>query len=226
MLQGVHTNQWIVRKPPKHDKWDPDIIDNDEEARKNAKIIRSKIVGWTNSIINEYCKIESVKEIDPEGVSEYLAFEDFSLEKGNENTMSNGLDNDSNISKIKNNPSIINRISVQGLKEEGIDNQEGEIHNNDNSGMSNSSSSGGSTGNGNSNIVTKSQGSKSLFEEEKPMKLQRIMPVSVVNGIYKIVLIPTNDYEKVEIELKAVGEDSRKENIPIIKYTINSKTTP
>lgn len=213
-------------EPPKHDKWDPDIIDNDEEARKNAKIIRSEIVRWTNNIINEYCKIESVKEIDPEGVSEYLAFEDFSLEKGNENTMSNGLDNDSNISKIKNNPSIINRVSVQGLKEEGVDNQEDEIHNNDNSGMSNSSSSGGSAGDGNINIVTKSQGSKSLFEEEKPMKLQRIMPVSVVNGIYKIVLIPTNDYEKVEIELKAVGEDSRKENIPIFKYTINSKTTP
>ncbi len=213
-------------EPPKHDKWDPEIIDNDEIARKQAKNVRSKIITWTNDIINEYCKTENVEEIDPEGVSEYLCFEDFSLDQGtgSEPTI-NGLETNSSILKIKNRPSLINRVSVQGLKEIGDDTQEDEIHNNDRNGQGNLTSSGGTVNDGNSNVITKDQGSKSLFEEDKPMSLQRILPISPTNGIYKITLIPNNDYDKIVIGLKAIGDDRRKENITIVKFTVNSKTT-
>ena len=213
-------------EPPKHDRWDPEIIDNDELARKRAKNTRSQIISWTNDIINEYCKTENIQEIDPEGVSEYLSFEDFSLEQGTGNEqISNSLDTNSSIEKIKTKPSLLNRVAVQGLKEIGKDSQEDEIHNNATNGKSNSTSSGGTANGGNSNVITRNKGAKSIFEEEKSMSLQRILPVSLSNGIYKITLIPSKDYDKVDIELKAVGDDSRKENINIIKFAINSKTT-
>lgn len=213
-------------EPPKHDNWDPDIIDNDEERRKYAKNIRAKIIKWEHEMINDCCKTENKQEIDPEGVSEYLAFEDFSLDQGEGMDLTtNALSLDSSIQKIKDKPSIINRVAIQGLKEEGEDSQDEEIHNSKNDGTSDSISSGGSANDGSNSIVTKNPGTKSLFEEEKPMSLQRISPVSISNGLYRISLVPTKDYEKVEIELKAIGDDSRKENIPILKFAINNRTT-
>lgn len=214
-------------EPPKHDKWDPDIIDNDENERKRAKNIRSQIINWTNNSINEYCKTENVKEIDPEGVSEYLSFDDFTLDSGvgNEKNASS-LNLDSTIEKIKDKPTLMNRVAVQGLKELGDDSLDEEIRNENSNGISNDTSSGGTNnGNGHNDVVTKNQGTKSLFEEAKSMSIQRIMPVSVPNGIYRIILCPTIDYDKVQIELKAIGDDSRRESIPILKYTINSKST-
>ena len=214
-------------EPPKHDKWDPDIIDNDEEFRKRARSIRNKIIGWANEKINEYCKTESAQEIDPEGVSEYLAFDEFSLEDGTDNENgNNSLEQASTVEKIKQKVSIINRVAVQGLKDIGEDSKEEDINNNDTKGDRGSRSSGGEKGNqGNADIITPNVGSKTLYEEDKTMTIQKSIPVSISNGLYKIVLQPSKNYEKINVELKAIGDDSKKESIPIIKYTLNSITT-
>ena len=55
--------------------------------------------------------------------------------------------------------------------------------------------------------------------------IQKTIPISISNGLYKIILQPAKNYEKLNVELKAIGDDSKKESIPIVKYTLNNVTT-
>ena len=50
-------------EPPKHDEWDPEIIE-DEHVKSKAKEIRRKIIHWVNSTIVEECKTEYQDVID------------------------------------------------------------------------------------------------------------------------------------------------------------------
>ena len=227
IVNGPQLNEILKNiEPPKHDQWDPDIIDNDENAREYARKIRGSIITWTNSCINEYCKTENVEELDPEGVSEYLFFDDFSVYDGKDKQKSkNALNSISMVEKIKSKPSILNKVAVQGLKEQGNDSIDEEIRNDSTNGLSEKEPSAGEkNSDSQKQVVTKNPGSKKLFEEEKSMLLQRIIPVSVSNGIYRIVLSPKIDYDKVIIQLQAIGDDKHKENIIITKYTFNKKT--
>lgn len=228
IVKGKELNSILKNiEPPKHDKWDPDIIDNDEEFRKKAKSIKAKIIGWVNEKINEYCKTESAQEIDPEGVSEYLAFDECSFDDGSKmDDGNNTLEPASIVDKIKQKVSIINRVAVQGLKEAGDDSKEEDINNNDTRGDVGVKSSGGvSKNDGNADVVTPNNGSKTLYDEAKTMTIQKTIPISISNGLYKIILQPAKNYEKLNVELKAIGDDSKKESIPIVKYTLNNVTT-
>lgn len=214
-------------EPPKHDRWDPDIIDNDETARKDAARIRSQIISWTNNSIIENCKTENVEEIDPEGVSQYLFFDDFSFDSvGVNNERTTSIDSESSVNTIKEKPSLINRIAVQGLQDIGNGYTDEEVHNDSTHGEGGGLSGGGEHNeDGQDKVITKNEGPKTMYEEAAAMTIQRITPKSYKQGIYRILLCPSQDRDQVSIELKAIGDDRQKESIPILKYTINRDTT-
>lgn len=58
------------------------------------------------------------------------------------------------------------------------------------------------------------------------LKYQRITALSPNEGIYKIILCPTEDCNSLFIKFSAIGEGGLNDNIIVEKFTIDKQTTP
>ncbi len=105
-------------EPPRHDKWDPGII-QDVNERGRAKSIKRKMDDWMNTTIDEVCKSDAGREIDPDGMSQFLPDD---LNDGNKRNKksSEAIEADTKVQKIIGRKIVSTNEQTVGKMEEGI----------------------------------------------------------------------------------------------------------
>lgn len=215
-----------LAEPPKHNKWDYKLIEDKEESKKAKKYIddiREKV----RKLIDENYKIITEDTVDAD-VGEYLPDELEDLAGKNKQS---GEDKLSPVQKVSGKPKTYefpkdnrNEIAKSAIGDSV----------NDESGTGNQTqnperypepkippevdpSTGGSTGG-----VSKGEGTKT-YTPYYDLKLQKIFAMNPKVGLYKLILKPTNDREKIYVNFSAVGEGLSTDAITVEKYTINNQ---
>lgn len=201
-IDGVEINKLLkLMEPPKHDKWDPDMLD---DARKSyGRNMVNKINKLVASSIESMCKLESVEEIDPDGVSLFLPDEtDFINQKGDthDRILENPLMEIENLRKEK--PLIFKQNSNE--KELQTDMSE---EKNTNSKANNEEH--------NRQKVASDQEDTKQYNKNVEAKL-RIVPLQSENGIYNFIIISENNYSDAIFVFNRIGEDGGTESVKIM----------
>lgn len=209
-------------EPPAHDNWDAGLLEDEKES-KEAEKIRSKLIKWVSDQISEKCKSEYSEEIDLDGISEYLPFEDDDSSLGindtNENSENNenssGLDTNTKIVDDpivygqKVNQTRITAKKVKGIKDERI------IKRNETNGGTLGGVGGVEDENSKDDVTAKGDGNKSLITPK--VIFQRISGTPQ-DGRYSIVFKLENDCDRIRLYLDVLGDDANSESINIVSY--------
>ncbi len=202
-------------EPPAHDNWDPGLIEDDPEMQKEAKKYRSKLIAWVNKTITEKCRGEETDEMDLDGMSAYLPFDEEDKSLGGEPEKEISPDSDTKVNPpITSTKPNVRKVSIVAKKVKGIKDEDSDPHNTGGGG-----SSGGSAGtpdpNGEDNVTAAVEGKKSI---NIPKILRQRVSKTPVDSQYRVVFMLEEDCPKMHIALKSVGDDGRKESIKIIDY--------
>lgn len=214
-------------EPPRHNRWDYKQIEaSDREKRKSAKKCIQKIDDFVLSILRNQFEVVTEKTVDAAGVGEYLPDDVDGIEGQSEGT--DILKVKVKIGKIKTNHTRQGTTTQVGVREEGMV-EEGEVHNH----VKNPDPKpprpkppkpvipdpddpdpqpGAMPGKGLKIVSTPN------------LSAQRAFPVSSSQGLYKIVIRPTETYENLYIECFAVGEDGRSDLLEMETFTYNSNS--
>lgn len=198
-------------EPPKHDKWDPDIM-ADESLKKIGRKLRGEVIKWVNDVIDEACKSDATDEIDPDGMSQYLPDE---LEDGykTSHNETNALDAKADVQKIIKKSIIETNIKTTGYNEKG-NAEEGSVNNTTAGGEGEEETTGAGSGSGNDRVGKTGEGTKII---NRPVLLkQRVFQGK--QGHYKAAIMVEDDCENAYITINALGEDGQLEPINIIEY--------
>lgn len=206
-------------EPPKHDEWDPKIIE-DVRAKNKAMEIRSSIIKWVNKTIIEECKTEYQDVIDPDGMSQFLPLEmnDSKTKGASPETIS------------PDGETTVGNIVKKSLKMRSVVSNSSNTRGNANDGQGGNSGTGGTSHNpggekdpnGETQVHSKKDNGKNNVENSPKVMYQRSFPVSPNNEIYKTVVALEEDNENVHITAKDVGDDGKGDIIKITEYTIDS----
>ena len=208
-------------EPPKHDEWDPGILE-DKTKRKLAEKHRRELIKWVNDTIIENCKGEETNEIDLEGVSAYLPYDETDDDLGVEDKEDISPDSESKVGDIwKTNPNI-RKTTISAKKVKGVKDDNTDPHNNEGGGSGHGHSGGTEDPKGEDEVIAPKAGKKTL---NTPIVLQQRIMQMPSNSSYRIGFTLKNDCDKVNIQIKAIGDDRRKENVDIIDYKIGKTTT-
>lgn len=203
-------------EPPRHNRWDYKLIDG-EASKDRRKLAKQCINAIDKMVLDELKKQFEVKtesSIDAEGVGEYLP----DYEDGTDGL---GVGDDALRVKIK-----IGKIQVikekesfimsEGLKQKG-EPVDGTVHNRGTNPnfkpdvilpetvVPDGKSNYDGTGNG--------EGTKNITIPQ--MIAERIFPINIVQGLYKIVIIPKEKYNNLFIACYAVGEDGHTDYVNV-----------
>lgn len=209
-------------EPPKHDEWDPKILE-DAREKKRATEIRSGIISWVNKTIVEQCKAEYQDVIDPDGMSQFLPLElDETAGKGAPKA-SESPDAETTVESMKRKNIKMRSVVAPSINTKGTSND----------GQGSNSSSGGTTHNpggesdpsGGEKVHAPRERGKNAVENSPKVLSLRSYPVSAHCDIYKTIVILEEDSNRVHISAKAMGDDGRSELVIIKEYTIDSKRT-
>ena len=204
-------------EPPKHDEWDPKIL---EDARDKAKAteIRSKIIHWVNKTIVEECKTEYQDVIDPDGMSQFLPLElnDSKTKGASPATISPDGETE------------IKSVAKKSLKLRSVVSSSINTRGNANEGQGSNKGTGGTTHNpggeqnpgGEDKVHAQKQGGKNNVENSPKVMYQRSFPITANYDIYKTIVVLEEDNDNVHISAKAVGDDGKSEAVKITEYTI------
>lgn len=204
-------------EPPQHNEWDPGIIEDDIQKKKASKI-RSQLITWANDTIVEECQVKLPDEMDLDGISQYLPFDEDDLSLGTDNKNSSSLNGENSLGEKRPVTPNIKRIPLSATKTKGIKSDDMEPHN---------SSTGGSRGgtggvedsNGEDTITAVSPGNKSIRVPK--VQKQRIIKTPAPST-YRVALSLEEDCKSVNIALSSVGDDNRKERIKILSFRTKS----
>lgn len=205
-------------EPPQHNKWDPDLIDfeSNPDENKRAKKARNELIKWTNEQILKYCQSSSQDEIDLDGVSAYLPYDEDDSSLGNSGNEENKTPD--SINTVTSTPTPI-KIHPQtkkltAKKVSGYKNEEYETTNDDGGGKKHGTG-GIEDPNGPDNVKTPADADKSIVVPKVIM--QRIIQMPAAST-YRVTLMLEEDCPFVHLSLKAIGDDGTKEDIEIKEY--------
>ena len=204
-------------EPPAHDKWDPGLIEDDPDAKKEAETYRGKLIAWVNKTITEKCRGEESDEIDLDGISAYLPFDDDDKALGTEEKNDITPDGDSKTgTPIVVKPNV-RKISIVAKKVKGFKDEDFEPHNEGGGGHS-----GGSAGtedpNGPDDVTAPVPGNKSV---NIPRILRQRVFKTPADSQYRAVFMLEEDCPKIHLALKSIGDDGKKEKLNILDYKID-----
>ena len=204
-------------EPPAHDNWDPGLIEDDPEAQEEAKKYRGKLIAWVNRTITEKCRGEESDEIDLDGMSAYLPFDEEDKALGAEAKEDISPDGDTKMDTPTTSKPNVRKISIVAKKVNGYKDENSDPHNGGGGG-----SSGGSAGtedpNGPDKVTAPVQGNKSV---NIPRILRQRVSKAPAESQYRAVFMLEEDCPKIHLALKAVGDDGKKEKIKIVDYKID-----
>lgn len=220
IARGTKLNEKLKNmEPPKHDEWDPDILEDIKE-KKEAKDIRSKIVSWTNKCIVEECKTEYQDTIDPDGISQFLPLELEDTQQKGAAKESITPDGDIAISNIKKRTLKMKSTVSPSVNTFGVSN----------GGSGNNKTAGGTTHNpggerdpsGTEKVHVEKKKGQNKVENSPKVLYQRSYPITPNYEIYKTIIVLEEDNERVHIFARAIGDDGKSEALKIKEYTIDS----
>ena len=204
-------------EPPAHDNWDPGLIEDDPEAQDEAKKYRGKLIAWVNRTITEKCRGEETDEIDLDGMSAYLPFDEEDKALGSEPKEDITPDGDTRIDTPTVTKPNVRKISIVAKKVKGVKDENSDPHNEGGGG-----SSGGSAGtedpNGPDIVTAPVPGKKSV---NIPRILRQRVSKAPADSQYRAVFMLEEDCPKIHLALKSIGDDGRKEKLKIIDYKID-----
>lgn len=213
-------------EPPAHDNWDPGLIEDDPELEKKAKKYRGQLIAWVNKTITEKCRCEDSEELDLDGMSAYLPFDEEDTSLGAEPKEDITPDGESHFkTPTITNPNI-RKVSITAKKVKGHKDEKTDPHNQVGGG-SGRGSGGSADPAGPDNVSAPTQGNKSL---NIPRILRQRITKTPKESQYRVVFMLEDDCPKVHMAVKALGDDGNKEKIKILSYkdgrsirTINSE---
>lgn len=222
LVNGDAMNDMLkLMEPPKHDKWDYKLLPDDKMP--SGRSIMKKLSKFITESIESICKIESPEEIDPDGVSSFLPDDvDFVNKKGPKNNTKYRPETVEieNVKKVK---TEISKGSTIGKMSTG-EVTEGDVHNNTDSGKEFDTeipTTGKENNIGDDVVVEQPSGPKEIV---KPLNSTiRLIPISTERGLYKVIALFRNNYSKVYLNFKSVGEDGSQDLIDVIGYNDNGK---
>ena len=204
-------------EPPAHDNWDPGLIEDDPKAQDEAKKYRGRLIAWVNRTITEKCCGEESDEIDLDGMSAYLPFDDDDKALGSEAKTDITPDGDTKIDTPTATKPNVRKVSIVAKKVKGVKDENSDPHNEGGGG-----SSGGSAGtedpNGPDIVTAPVQGKKSV---NIPRVLRQRVSKAPADSLYRAVFMLEEDCPKIHLALKSIGDDGRREKIKIIDYKID-----
>ncbi len=208
-------------EPPRHNRWDYKLIEGEEnkERRKRAKNVINSIDEKVLAYLKDQFEVVTGDSIDAEGVGEYLPDEVDEL--GDGGTGDDILRPKIKIGKLRVVKPVQTVEESEGEKSTG-NKVDGEVHNDEDNPQPDvdvvpkpiePDEDGESEG------TKPGKGPKSV--RIPVMKTQRAFPISVDQGIYKIILAPSETYEKLFFSCKAIGEDGRTDSLEIEKAKLD-----
>ena len=212
IVRGKKLNKILKSmEPPKHDKWDPEII-SDETERKKGNNIRGKIIKWVNNTIDEVCKSDFIDEIDPDGMSHFLPDE---LEDGKKTPtdQANSIESKQSVQKIIKRKIQTTNVNTSGRNVDGTP-EEGSVNNVTSGAEGGQETSGVGGGTGNERVGKPDEGSKII---NRPAILkQRVFQSS--SGSYNASIMVEDDCDNVYLSISALGDDGRLEEVLVTEY--------
>lgn len=201
-------------EPPQHNKWDPDIIEDDPNRNQYAKRIRSALVRWTNDTIIECCRCEVPDEIDLDGVSAYLPFDDNDMGLGNDEEENNSPNAENVPGEVRRSKQQVRTVKLTATKVKG--------YKDDNTTPSNEVGGGKKPGTGGTPDPEGPDDVTAPMPGEKAVNVPKVISQRIIqmpaSSSYRVVLMLENDCPTVHISVKAIGDDGTKENIVIKEY--------
>lgn len=212
IVRGKELNKLLkAMEPPKHDKWDPEII-ADESERKKGKDIRRKIIKWVNDSIDEICKSDYTDEIDPDGMSQFLP-DEFEDGKKTPTDQANSIESKQSIQKVIKRKIQTTNVKTAGRNVEGTP-EEGNVNNATSGAQGGEETTGAGGGTGNERVGKPDKGTKII---NRPAILKQRVYQSI-NGNYNASIMVEDDSDDVYISVSAMGDDGRLEDILIKEY--------
>lgn len=213
-------------EPPAHDKWDPGLIEDDPKTQADAEKYRGRLISWVNKTITERCRGEDTGEMDLDGMSAYLPFDEEDKALGSEEKEDISPDGNNKVGTPNVSKPNIRKVSIVAKKVPGVKDDNSDPHNGGGGG-----SQGGSAGTpdpeGKDKVTAPMPGNKSV---SIPKILRQRVSKAPAAAQYRIVFMLEEDCAKIHLALKAVGDDGKKEKINILeskidrrKKTINSE---
>ena len=214
-------------EPPRHNRWDYKQIDSsDRERRREAREAIEKIDTLVLNLLKSEFEVATEKTIDAAGVGEYLP--DDVDDMGGQTEGDDILKAKIKIGKIKTNKNPQGTMTQVAVQEQGTE-VTGEVHNNER----------------NPNpIIPRPKPPVPVYpnpDDPDPKKgatpgkglktvntpnliAQRAFPISSIQGLYKIVIKPAEDYNNMFVECFAVGEDGRLDSLEMETFTYDGKS--
>lgn len=204
-------------EPPKHDKWDYNLISKKEKIKRdNAKNAIKKINDWVVDVLKEQYETVTENEIDSE-VGEYLPDEvgDF----GNVQQGDDILRVKQTVASVREKLPKIAIIQDSAEKTSGTE-ISGDPHNKET----------------NTRPIPTPKPPKPVDSDKEPetdgiaagkgnklitypnIEKQRVFPINQEQGLYKLIVVAEKDYDKTYMYFSSVGEDGRKETLNVNYY--------
>lgn len=219
VVRGKQLNKVLKSmEPPRHDKWDPDIISEYAERERGRKI-RANIIRWVNSSIDEICRSDAAEDIDPDGISQFLPDEFDDGQKKN-NKSSIAVESKTEVQKvmIKNIKTAI--VHTAGRTVEGTL-EGGSVNNMTSGGEGGEKTSGAGLAGGKDKVGTSGNGPKII---DRPALLkQRIYQAASQENKYKAAIMLEDNCTDIYLSVTAIGDDGRTEKLTILEYEMNGE---
>lgn len=213
-------------EPPKHNKWDYKLIEDKDESKIAKKYI-DDINEKVKKLIDENYKIVADDTVDAD-VGEYLPDEVEDLANKNKQDGNDKLRPVQNFGK----PKVVDfpkdsssEIAKQDTGEP-VETDDPDIRNTEKNPEPypepktpkevEQDSSGTEEG------ISKGEGTKT-YTTYPALKLQKIFAINPKQGLYKLVLKPIRDCERIFVDFSAFGEGASKDSLVVEKYTVNSR---
>lgn len=214
-------------EPPKHNKWDHKLVEDKDESKKAKRCI-DDINEKVNKLIDENYKIVTDDTVDAD-VGDYLPDEVYDLPN---KSKKGGDDKLRPVQKVLGKPKIIDfpkdnhsEIAKQDIGEP-VAGDEPDVRNKNTNPTpipdSKIPKEVDPSKNGKEKGVSKGEGTKT-YTTYPALNLQKIFAIKPSQGLYKLILNPIKDCEKIFVDFSAIGEGSSKDLLEVEKYSVNSR---
>lgn len=221
VVQGSKLNELLKNiEPPQHNKWDPELIENNPEENKKAKKYRSQLISWVNDTIVGCCRSEVPDEVDLDGVSAYLPFDEDDPALGTEDKEDKSPDTINALGDMYRKTTHARTVKLAAKKVRGHK-KEDVTPTNETGGGKKPGSGGAADPHGPDKVKTPAPGDKQINLPKVVM--QRIVQMPAPNT-YRVALMLEEDCSVAHIAIKAIGDDGTKENVLIREYKIDRRT--
>ena len=208
-------------EPPTHDRWDPGIAEDDPVVYRQAVKYRRELIRWMNDEIVRCCRSEEREEIDLDGVSAYLPFDEDDKDLGGN---SDEEDNSPNAETAIGTPTSKRpnqrSVSLVAKRVSGQSIEDAEPHNRTTGGSSRRGLGGTADPEGHDKVTAPEPGPKTV-NTPKIMR-QRIIQMPAP-ALYRVALRLEEDCREVNVAVNAIGDDGSKESLKILEYKMGKK---